>query len=147
MTSREIRATPHRSDTRAGSRSSVGAGRTPRKQRQQGHGGGVWTQVCVSLPASAGSAAGRRKCQVLEALVWTICRALWPPALCLQEVISHCKKLTRKNKEQLSDMMALDKQKGLKALSKEKRQKLEAYQHLFYLLQASRAHHPLGARG
>ncbi|KAF6293016.1 IQ motif containing GTPase activating protein 3 [Rhinolophus ferrumequinum] len=53
----------------------------------------------------------------------------------LQEVVSHCKKLTRKNKEQLSEMMALDKQKGLKSLSKEKRQKLEAYQHLFYLLQ------------
>ncbi|XP_060057602.1 ras GTPase-activating-like protein IQGAP3 [Erinaceus europaeus] len=53
----------------------------------------------------------------------------------LQEVVSHCKKLTKKNKEQLSDMMVLDKQKGLKALSKEKRQKLEAYQHLFYLLQ------------
>ncbi|XP_023569608.1 ras GTPase-activating-like protein IQGAP3 [Octodon degus] len=53
----------------------------------------------------------------------------------LQEVISHCKKLTKKNKEQLSDMMVLDKQKGLKSLSKEKRQKLEAYQHLFYLLQ------------
>lgn len=54
-----------------------------------------------------------------------------------QEVVSHCKKLTRKNKEQLSDMMELDKQKGLKSLSKEKRQKLEAYQHLFYLLQVS----------
>ncbi|EPY88653.1 IQ motif containing GTPase activating protein 3 [Camelus ferus] len=53
----------------------------------------------------------------------------------LQEVVSHCKKLTKKNKEQLSDMMVLDKQKGLKSLSKEKRQKLEAYQHLFYLLQ------------
>ncbi|XP_019518032.1 PREDICTED: ras GTPase-activating-like protein IQGAP3 [Hipposideros armiger] len=53
----------------------------------------------------------------------------------LQEVVSHCKRLTRKNKEQLSEMMALDKQKGLKSLSKEKRQKLEAYQHLFYLLQ------------
>ncbi|XP_077320303.1 ras GTPase-activating-like protein IQGAP3 [Lithobates pipiens] len=53
----------------------------------------------------------------------------------LQEVVSHCKKLTRKNKEQLSDLMAIDKQKGLKSLSKEKRQKLEAYQHLFYLLQ------------
>uniref|UniRef100_W5MQH9 IQ motif containing GTPase activating protein 3 n=1 Tax=Lepisosteus oculatus TaxID=7918 RepID=W5MQH9_LEPOC len=53
----------------------------------------------------------------------------------LQEVVSHCKKLTRKNKEQLSDMMALDKSKGLKSLSKEKREKLEAYQHLFYLLQ------------
>lgn len=32
-------------------------------------------------------------------------------------------------------MMVLDKQKGLKSLSKEKRQKLEAYQHLLYLLQ------------
>ncbi|XP_044127441.1 ras GTPase-activating-like protein IQGAP3 isoform X1 [Bufo gargarizans] len=55
----------------------------------------------------------------------------------LQEVVSHCKKLTKKNKEQLSDLMALDKQKGLKSLSKEKRQKLEAYQHLFYLLQTN----------
>ncbi|XP_028609108.1 ras GTPase-activating-like protein IQGAP3 [Grammomys surdaster] len=53
----------------------------------------------------------------------------------LQEVVSHCKKLTKKNKEQLSDMMILDRQKGLKSLSREKRQKLEAYQHLFYLLQ------------
>ncbi|XP_055521632.1 ras GTPase-activating-like protein IQGAP3 [Leucoraja erinacea] len=53
----------------------------------------------------------------------------------LQEVVSHCKKLTRKNKEQLSDLMVIDKQKGLKALSREKREKLEAYQHLFYLLQ------------
>ncbi|KAE8588354.1 hypothetical protein XENTR_v10022477 [Xenopus tropicalis] len=53
----------------------------------------------------------------------------------LQEVVSHCKKLTKKNKEQLSDLMAIDKQKGLKSLSKEKRQKLEAYQNLFYLLQ------------
>ncbi|XP_075186392.1 ras GTPase-activating-like protein IQGAP3 [Anomaloglossus baeobatrachus] len=55
----------------------------------------------------------------------------------LQEVVSHCKKLTKKNKEQLSDLMAIDKQKGLKSLSKEKRQKLEAYQHLFYLLQTN----------
>uniref|UniRef100_A0A673YZC1 IQ motif containing GTPase activating protein 3 n=1 Tax=Salmo trutta TaxID=8032 RepID=A0A673YZC1_SALTR len=53
----------------------------------------------------------------------------------LQEVVSHCKKLTKKNKEQLSDMMAQEKSKGLKALSKDKREKLEAYQHLFYLLQ------------
>lgn len=51
-------------------------------------------------------------------------------------MVSHSKKLTKKNKEQLSDMMMLNKQKGgLKALSKEKREKLEAYQHLFYLLQ------------
>ncbi|XP_051576134.1 ras GTPase-activating-like protein IQGAP3 [Myxocyprinus asiaticus] len=53
----------------------------------------------------------------------------------LQEVVSHCKKLTKKNKEQLCDMMALDRHKGLKSMSKEKRDKLEAYQHLFYLLQ------------
>ncbi|XP_041034289.1 ras GTPase-activating-like protein IQGAP1 isoform X1 [Carcharodon carcharias] len=56
----------------------------------------------------------------------------------LQEVVSHSKKLTRKNKEQLSDMMRINKQKGgLKALSKEKRMKLEAYQNLFYLLQTN----------
>ncbi|XP_078056088.1 LOW QUALITY PROTEIN: ras GTPase-activating-like protein IQGAP1 [Mustelus asterias] len=56
----------------------------------------------------------------------------------LQEVVSHSKKLTRKNKEQLSDMMQMNKQKGgLKALSKEKRMKLEAYQNLFYLLQTN----------
>nr|XP_014346442.1 PREDICTED: ras GTPase-activating-like protein IQGAP3 [Latimeria chalumnae] len=53
----------------------------------------------------------------------------------LQDVVSHCKKLTKKNKGQLSDMMELEKHKGLKSLSKEKREKLEAYQHLFYLLQ------------
>lgn len=53
----------------------------------------------------------------------------------LQEVVSHCKKLTRKNKEQLSDLMDVEKGKGLKALSLDKRRRLEAYQHLFYLLQ------------
>lgn len=54
----------------------------------------------------------------------------------LQEVVSHSKKLTKKNKSQLSDMMMMNKQRGgLKALSKEKRDKLEAYQFLFYLLQ------------
>uniref|UniRef100_A0A8C0IN70 Ras GTPase-activating-like protein IQGAP1 n=1 Tax=Chelonoidis abingdonii TaxID=106734 RepID=A0A8C0IN70_CHEAB len=48
----------------------------------------------------------------------------------LQDVVSHSKKLTKKNKEQLSDMMMLNKQRGgLKALSKEKREKLEAYHH------------------
>uniref|UniRef100_A0A3Q2CCY8 IQ motif containing GTPase activating protein 1 n=1 Tax=Cyprinodon variegatus TaxID=28743 RepID=A0A3Q2CCY8_CYPVA len=56
----------------------------------------------------------------------------------LQEVVSHSKKLTKKNKTQLSDMMMMNKQRGgLKALSKEKRVKLEAYQHLFYLLQTN----------
>lgn len=58
-----------------------------------------------------------------------------PPSPPPQEVVSQCRKLTRKNREQLSELMCLDKQKGLKSLSKEKRQKLEAYQHLFYLLQ------------
>uniref|UniRef100_A0A3Q2U692 IQ motif containing GTPase activating protein 3 n=1 Tax=Fundulus heteroclitus TaxID=8078 RepID=A0A3Q2U692_FUNHE len=53
----------------------------------------------------------------------------------LQEVVSHCKKLTRKNKEQLSDMMNVERSKGLKALSRDRRDRLEAYQHLFYLLQ------------
>ncbi|KAM7382787.1 hypothetical protein PAMP_002497 [Pampus punctatissimus] len=53
----------------------------------------------------------------------------------LQEVVSHCKKLTKKNKEQLSDMMDMERSKGLKALSRERRERLEAYQHLFYLLQ------------
>ncbi len=56
----------------------------------------------------------------------------------LQEVVSHSKKLTKKNKGQLSDMMMMNKQRGgLKALSKEKRVKLEAYQYLFYLLQVT----------
>lgn len=56
----------------------------------------------------------------------------------LQEVVSHSKKLTKKNKGQLSDMMMMNKQRGgLKALSKEKRLKLEAYQYLFYLLQVT----------
>lgn len=57
-------------------------------------------------------------------------------------MVSHFKKLTKKNKEQLAGMMVLDKQKGLKSLSKEKRQKLEAYQHLFYLLQVRRGPPP-----
>uniref|UniRef100_A0A668ARX0 IQ motif containing GTPase activating protein 1 n=1 Tax=Myripristis murdjan TaxID=586833 RepID=A0A668ARX0_9TELE len=56
----------------------------------------------------------------------------------LQEVVSHSKKLTKKNKGELSNLMMMNKQKGgLKALSKEKRIKLEAYQHLFYLLQTN----------
>lgn len=52
-----------------------------------------------------------------------------------QEVVTHCKKLTRKNREQLSGLMDLERSKGLKALSRDRRQRLEAYQHLFYLLQ------------
>lgn len=51
--------------------------------------------------------------------------------------MSHCKKLTKKNKEQLSDMMDVERSKGLKALSRDRRERLEAYQHLFYLLQVN----------
>ncbi|KAG7474578.1 ras GTPase-activating IQGAP3 [Solea senegalensis] len=53
----------------------------------------------------------------------------------LQEVVCHCKKLTKKNKEQLKDMMDVEKSKGLKALSRDRRDRLDGYQHLFYLLQ------------
>lgn len=63
------------------------------------------------------------------------------PSSSKQEVVSHCKKLTRKNKEQLSDLMDGEKSKGLKALSLDKRKRLEAYQHLFYLLQVNLAPH------
>ncbi|KAA0723626.1 Ras GTPase-activating-like protein IQGAP1 p195 [Triplophysa tibetana] len=56
----------------------------------------------------------------------------------LQEVVSHSKKLTKKNKGELSNLMMMNKHRGgLKALSKEKREKLEAYQFLFYLLQTN----------
>uniref|UniRef100_A0A8D2JBI0 IQ motif containing GTPase activating protein 3 n=1 Tax=Varanus komodoensis TaxID=61221 RepID=A0A8D2JBI0_VARKO len=47
----------------------------------------------------------------------------------LQEVVSHCKKLTKKNKGQLSDLLGQSKERGLKALSKEK-QKARATDHL-----------------
>lgn len=59
----------------------------------------------------------------------------------LQDVVSHSRRLTKKNHGQLSDMMSLNKTRGgLKALSKDKRIKLEAYQHLFYLLQTNPAY-------
>ncbi|XP_071994239.1 ras GTPase-activating-like protein IQGAP2 isoform X1 [Engystomops pustulosus] len=53
----------------------------------------------------------------------------------LQDVVSHSKKLNKKSKGQVEEMLS-DKQ-GIKGLSKEKRKKLEAYQHLFYLLQTN----------
>ncbi|KAM3939557.1 ras GTPase-activating-like protein IQGAP2 isoform 1-T1 [Leptodactylus fuscus] len=53
----------------------------------------------------------------------------------LQDVVSHSKKLNKKSKGQVEEMLT-DKQ-GIKGLSKEKRKKLEAYQHLFYLLQTN----------
>ncbi|KAM4051498.1 ras GTPase-activating-like protein IQGAP2 isoform 1-T1 [Anomaloglossus baeobatrachus] len=54
----------------------------------------------------------------------------------LQDVVSHSKKLNKKSKGQVEEMLTVDKQ-GIKGLSKEKRKKLEAYQHLFYLLQTN----------
>ncbi|XP_074022964.1 ras GTPase-activating-like protein IQGAP2 isoform X2 [Numenius arquata] len=54
----------------------------------------------------------------------------------LQDVVLHSKKLNKKSKTQLEEMVMVDKQ-GIKALSKERRKKLEAYQHLFYLLQTN----------
>lgn len=61
---------------------------------------------------------------------------LWCPSLCLKDVVSHSKKLNKKSKNQVEEMVTGDKQ-GIKGLSKERRKKLEAYQHLFYLLQVS----------
>ncbi|KAF1540609.1 Ras GTPase-activating-like protein IQGAP2, partial [Eudyptes schlegeli] len=54
----------------------------------------------------------------------------------LQDVVLHSKKLNKKSKSQLEEMVMADKQ-GIKGLSKERRKKLEAYQHLFYLLQTN----------
>lgn len=54
----------------------------------------------------------------------------------LQDVVLHSKKLNKKSKSRLEEMVMVDKQ-GIKGLSKERRKKLEAYQHLFYLLQTN----------
>ncbi|NWU68261.1 IQGA2 protein, partial [Pterocles burchelli] len=54
----------------------------------------------------------------------------------LQDVVLHSKKLNKKSRSQLEEMVMVDKQ-GIKGLSKERRKKLEAYQHLFYLLQTN----------
>ncbi|XP_030593239.1 ras GTPase-activating-like protein IQGAP2 isoform X2 [Archocentrus centrarchus] len=55
----------------------------------------------------------------------------------LQDVVSHNKKMkSKKNKASKDDPMAGDRL-GIKGLSKGKRRKLEAFQHLFYLLQTN----------
>uniref|UniRef100_A0A665V6I2 IQ motif containing GTPase activating protein 2 n=1 Tax=Echeneis naucrates TaxID=173247 RepID=A0A665V6I2_ECHNA len=55
----------------------------------------------------------------------------------LQDVVSHSKKMkNKKNKASKDDLSAGDRL-GIKGLSKGKRRKLEAYQHLFYLLQTN----------
>lgn len=53
----------------------------------------------------------------------------------LQDVILHNKKLGRKGQDLQS--LASSNTKGIKSLSKESQEKLEAYQHLFYLLQTN----------
>ena len=53
----------------------------------------------------------------------------------LQDVIIHNKKISRKDKDQ--EALASKNTKGIKSLSKESQEKLEAYQHLFYLLQTN----------
>lgn len=64
---------------------------------------------------------------------------------CLQDVVLHSKKLNKKSKSQLEEMVMVDKQ-GIKGLSKERRKKLEAYQHLFYLLQVSQGRNQYGSK-
>lgn len=55
----------------------------------------------------------------------------------LKDVVSHNKKMkTKKNKASKVDLTAGDRL-GIKGLNKGKRRKLEAYQHLFYLLQVT----------
>lgn len=51
-----------------------------------------------------------------------------------KDVVSHNKKMNKKNKSSKEEL-AVGDTLGIKGLSKGKRKKLEAYQHLFYLLQ------------
>ncbi|KAJ3604604.1 hypothetical protein NHX12_029344, partial [Muraenolepis orangiensis] len=56
----------------------------------------------------------------------------------LQDVVSHSKKMnSKKSKSTNKEDLATWDQYGIKGLSKGKRRKLEAYQHLFYLLQTN----------
>uniref|UniRef100_A0A8C2EVC4 IQ motif containing GTPase activating protein 2 n=1 Tax=Cyprinus carpio TaxID=7962 RepID=A0A8C2EVC4_CYPCA len=55
----------------------------------------------------------------------------------LQDVVSHSKKMKSKKNKTSKEDLALGEKQGIKGLSKEKRKKLEAYQHLFYLLQTN----------
>lgn len=55
----------------------------------------------------------------------------------LQDVVSHSKKMKSKKNKTSKEDLAMGEKQGIKGLSKEKRKKLEAYQHLFYLLQTN----------
>uniref|UniRef100_A0A673H503 Ras GTPase-activating-like protein IQGAP1 n=1 Tax=Sinocyclocheilus rhinocerous TaxID=307959 RepID=A0A673H503_9TELE len=55
----------------------------------------------------------------------------------LQDVVSHSKKMKSKKNKMSKEDLTIGEKQGIKGLSKEKRKKLEAYQHLFYLLQTN----------
>uniref|UniRef100_A0A7N8YC86 IQ motif containing GTPase activating protein 2 n=1 Tax=Mastacembelus armatus TaxID=205130 RepID=A0A7N8YC86_9TELE len=55
----------------------------------------------------------------------------------LQDVVSHNKKMKNKKNKTTKDDLNVGDRLGIKGLSKGKRRKLEAYQHLFYLLQTN----------
>ncbi|XP_058231429.1 ras GTPase-activating-like protein IQGAP2 isoform X1 [Hemibagrus wyckioides] len=53
----------------------------------------------------------------------------------LQDVVSLSKKMKSKKSKMTKEDLATGDKQGIKGLSKEKRKRLEAYQHLFYILQ------------
>ncbi|XP_012683975.2 ras GTPase-activating-like protein IQGAP2 isoform X2 [Clupea harengus] len=55
----------------------------------------------------------------------------------LQDVVSHSKKMKSKKHKTSNESLAVGACQGIKGLSKGKRTRLEAYQHLFYLLQTN----------
>uniref|UniRef100_UPI003AB0F5C1 ras GTPase-activating-like protein IQGAP2 isoform X3 n=1 Tax=Centroberyx gerrardi TaxID=166262 RepID=UPI003AB0F5C1 len=55
----------------------------------------------------------------------------------LQDVVSHSKKMKNKKSKMSKEELAAGDRLGIKGLNKGKRRKLEAYQHLFYLLQTN----------
>ncbi|XP_076127115.1 ras GTPase-activating-like protein IQGAP2 [Alosa pseudoharengus] len=55
----------------------------------------------------------------------------------LQDVVSHSKKMKSKKHKMSSEGLAVGARQGIKGLNKGKRRRLEAYQHLFYLLQTN----------
>ncbi|XP_069034269.1 ras GTPase-activating-like protein IQGAP2 isoform X1 [Embiotoca jacksoni] len=58
----------------------------------------------------------------------------------LQDVVSHNKKMKNKKSKASKDDLTAGDRLGIKGLSKGKRRKLEAYQHLFYRLQTNPSH-------
>ena len=56
---------------------------------------------------------------------------------CFQDVISQHKTLKKYRENSSSNLTTSNSSRGLKSLSKSSRKRLEAYQHLFYLLQTN----------